>query len=182
MPEVADISPDGGASQDAKAAQAFGRQLFVAIGVGAFVLATVMLLMVLAVINAPPSVVSKANVQSADTSLAGYADYVVVEESLSRVITTASGERELELIGYVKNTGNSPVKAANIQCFFKATSGGKAIFELPLVVDTRVDAVGNGWLMPFSGREFGVRIGRFPEGIEPEPLYIEVTNVRIQEI
>ena len=144
--------------------------------------ATVMLLMVMAVMKAPPSVGSTADFQPADTYLAGYAHHIVVEESISRVITNARGDRELELIGYVRNTGNSPVKAANIRCCFRTASGGEAIFELPLVVDTRVNAVGSGWLMPLSGREFSARIGRFPERIEPEPSSIEVTNVSIQKL
>jgi len=182
MPEVADNPRDISASQDPGPAQAVGRQLFVAIAVGVVVFSTVMLLMVLAVMKAPPSVISDMDFQPTATSLAGYAPHIVVEESLSRVITTARGDRELELVGYVRNTGNSPVRAANIRCCFRTVSGGEAIFELPLVVDTRVNAVGSGWLMPLSGREFRVRIGRFPERIEPEPSYIEVTNVSIQRL
>jgi hypothetical protein len=182
MPEAADNPRDAGASHDAGTAQAVGRQLFAAIAVGVVAFTIVMLLMVLAVAQAPPPVVSDAEFQSTETSLVGYAHHIVVEESISRVITTARGDRELELTGHVKNTGNSAVKAANIRCCFRTASGGEAIFELPLVVDTRVDAVGSGWLMPLSGREFSVRIGRFPERIEPEPSDIEVTNVSIQRL
>jgi len=182
MPDGAGRSRDNSVSPDAGTTQAIGRQSFVAIVVGLIVFTTVMLLIALAVIKASPSVSTYASSQPAGKSVADYAHYIVVEDFLARVMTGAHGYRELELVGKVRNTGDSPVKAATIRCCFRTASGGEAIFELPLVVDTRVATVSNGWLMPLTGRAFSVRIGRFPEGIEEEPLYIEVTRVSTQKL
>ena len=182
MREYGDNPDVGGASQGAGPEQTVGRQLFVAIAVGAVVLTSVMFLMVLAVMQAPPSVIGDSSFQPADASPADYARHIAVEESVLQVVTGARGDRELEITGRVRNTGSSAVKAADINCRCITVSGGEALFKLPLIVDTRLDEVGDGWLMPLSSREFNLRIGRFPKNIEPEASRIEVTNVSVQSL
>jgi len=52
--------------------------------------------------------------------------------------------------------------------------------DLPLVVNTRIDDVGDGPLKPFSVRNFRVRIGEFPDELAPEILQVEVVNVQLR--
>jgi hypothetical protein len=183
MQEITDIPDQGEISMNTEPAQLGGKQLFIAIALGAIVLVAVMLVMVLAVKQAPATSFSKAGYQPMDASSAiGYARYITVEGDVSRFETNVIGSREIEIKGYVRNTGSSAVKAADLRCYFMTVSGGESSLELPLIADTRLEEVGNGWLMPMSGREFGVRAGEFPEGLKPELSRLEVINVRVRSL
>ena len=155
-----------------------GRQI-TAIAAGAIVFAIVMLLMLLAALQAPPAVVDSGS-RSHDISQEGYARNLLVEDCIPQVRDTAAGLRELQINGYVRNVGKLPVAEADLRCYFAARSGGEISLDFPLVIDTRLDDVGEGPLAPMSGRRFAVRVGEFPDTLAPEILRVEVANVRLR--
>lgn len=180
MEEIDSAAEPGGTPAHPKGATPDGKQSLVAIAVGAGVFAAVMFLILLAVRQAPPPVDANSHPQSGDISPADYAQYIVVENCVANLRTNALGARELEIKGYVKNSGARTVRSAALRSHFRTVSGGETSLEFPLVIHTRLDDMGGGPLMPMSGREFGVRAGKFPEGLEPEISRLEVINVRLQ--
>ena len=182
MQEDADNPERDGGTEDAEKAQSFVKPPFIAVAVGAAVLVVVMFLMMLAVTQAPPSFVDNSRSQPIAAPSADYAGHVVVEEPVSKLLANTDGIRELEIGGFVRNVGNSPVRAADIRCYFRKGSGGELVLELPLIVDTRLTEVGVGGLMPMSRRRFGVRVGRFPENVSSEVARIEVINVSLRNL
>jgi hypothetical protein len=181
MQDVANHTGKNSISQEPETAPA-ERNLFVAVGVGATVLAIVMLLMMFAVLRASSPLIGHSQPQSEEVRPADRAVPVVVEETTAWPATSMHGARELVIRGVVRNSLHSPIKAADMRCYFKTASGGETPFEFPLIVDTRLDEVGAGRLLPFSAREFGVRIGEFPNRSRPTVSRIEVVNVCVQSL
>jgi hypothetical protein len=167
-------------SEDAPAGgEPRGSRPLIAIVVGSAVLAIVMLLVLLAVSQAPSrdARVFQSRNDKGATSADG-SGFVVVEDCVYGVRDAIPGIREFHLQGYVRNTGKHGVKSADLKCSFENGAGEEADFVLPIVVDTHMEGVDGGPLMPMSGRAFGVRIGEFPKELMPEVVRAEVINVR----
>ncbi|MBI5115999.1 hypothetical protein HZA56_05955 [Candidatus Poribacteria bacterium] len=157
------------------------KQPFLVIIVAAVAFIIVMSLMLLAVRRSPSEVAGNLVAQSEEPpeeeEQANVAN-VVAEDLLPSLRTTATGIRELEIRGYVNNRGKLAVRSADLRCYFRTRSGGEASFDFPLIVDSRLEEVGGGPLMPLTRKEFGVRMGEFPDTVEPEIIRTETTNVR----
>jgi len=159
-----------------------GKQTFVAVLVASAVLIVVMLLMLLAVRHSRPRVVADSNARPYEpdgVSLQRDGRHMVIDHFAAELRTSVAGTRGLAIRGYVRNTGKLPVGSADLKCFFRAKTGAETSIELPLIIDSRLDEVSDGPLMPFSGREFGLRIGEFPLDLEPEIVRTEPVNVRL---
>lgn len=182
MQESQDEAARGAASKDAGAAIEPGKRALVAAAVGAVALTAVMLLMLLAARRSPPPVVVEASgSDDGNVSPHSYARYIEVDHFGVRAQTNALGSRELLVRGHVRNGGPRAVVAADLRCHFPAHSGGRVHFDFPLVVDSRLDDLGEGPLPPMSGRDFAVRMGEFPDELAPEIPRIEVVNIRLQD-
>ncbi len=180
MQEIADDSKQMDSSPDSERTGVAGRQVVAGISVGAGAFVLVMLLMVLALVRVPPStVVRDPGRRSVGLSYRDFSRQIIIENPVSRLDTNVLGDKELQIRGYVRNTAGSAVTSADIKCFFATTSGGEVSFEFPLVIDSRLDEVSSGALLPKSRREFGRRIAGVREGIEPRMSRIEVIHVRM---
>jgi len=159
------------------------KQPFVGILVAAAVLITVMVLMLLAVRQSASVGGRDSRTQplgrSEGVSPGHYARHIVVERFVIDLRTSVAGTRGLEIRGYVRNTGRLPVSSADLKCFFRTKTGSETAIELPLVIDSALEEVSEGPLMPLSRREFGLRIGEFPYDLEPEIMRMEPVNVRV---
>ena len=159
------------------------RYSFVGAVVAAAVLVIVMILMLLAVWQSRPATVGKSNALSYNRSERGssqhYQSHIVIERFESDLRTNVAGTRGLQIKGYVKNTGELAVHSADLKCYFRTKAGAETSIELPLVIDSALDEVSDGPLMPSSGREFGLRIGEFPYDLEPEILQMEPVNIHV---
>ncbi len=147
------------------------------VGSAAFVV--VMLLMLMAVLRAPPGDFAERRSSDANIPPEVYRQHILVDEYDAEAKTNALGMRELVIRGHVKNTGAMIVERADLRCHFPARRGGETSMDFPLVVDTRLDEVGAGPLGPFSARGFRVRLGEFPEELAPKILRTEIVNVRL---
>ncbi|UCD57789.1 MAG: hypothetical protein JSV16_01380 [Candidatus Hydrogenedentota bacterium] len=179
MEETDDKAEVAGDPLDSEAALAARKRPFVAIAVASAMLAVVTLLMLLASRQAPPPGGGRFDAKAEVVSEEDYARYILIDSALSNLRTNTMGVRELAIRGYVRNVGKMPVRMADLKCFFKTDSGDETSFELPLVIETTLDDVADGPLMPLSGREFGLRLVEFPDELEPELFRLEVVNVRL---
>ncbi len=143
--------------------------------------AVVMCVMLIAARQSPSEVGGVSVPPSADSDRETQPS-IVVDDVLPSLRTLVTGVRELEIRGYVRNDGKQAVKSADLRCHFQTYSGAEKIYELPLVVDSHLDEVGDGPLMSMERREFGVRIGEFPDTVDPEITKIEVINARFLEL
>ncbi len=100
-----------------------------------------------------------------------------IEWLTQRYRKNAAGVAELEVKGLLRNFGGSPVTGADLKCRFKTTSGEETFLEIPVIIATQLDDLDGGRLNAYSSREFGARIGDFPEGLQPEILDWELVNV-----
>lgn len=176
MQEIDDEIGEGGASEPSEAAPPERTKPFVAIVIAAAALATVMFLMLLAVGRRPAA---NSDRESGDAAPAEYAREVSIESYVQNVRSNVAGGHELEIEGYVRNGGKMVVNSADLKCYFRTHSGGEVSLEIPLVIDSRLDDLGGEPLMPLSGREFHVRVGEFPDDLEPEILRLEVVNASV---
>jgi hypothetical protein len=159
-----------------------GKQSFVGILVAAAVLITVMLLMLLAVRHSRPTVSANSDArpyESESVSPRLYGRHMVIDHFAAELRTSVAGTRGLAIRGYVRNTGKLAVGSADLKCVFRTKTGTETSIELPLIIDSKLDEVSDGPLMPLSGREFGLRIGEFPLDLEPEIVRMEPVNVRV---
>jgi hypothetical protein len=178
---VADPTSKGGAEAFFKASPTKMKQPFVVIIIAAAAFTTVMCLMLLAV-RRPPSEVAGNPAAQPQEPAEGEDDAdvanVVVEDLLPSLRTTAIGVRELEIRGYVKNGGKLAIRSADLRCYFRTRSGADVSLDFPLIIDSRLEEVSGGPLAPSTRKEFGVRMGEFPDTIEHQIVRTEVTNVR----
>jgi hypothetical protein len=179
MQEIDDETEEGGAEEHSDAAPPERTKPFIAVVIAVAAFATAMLLMLLAVGRRPAAVTPNSGTGSGNVAPAEHAREVSIESYVQNVRANAAGARELEIKGYVKNAGKMAVNSADLKCYFRTHSGGEASLEIPLVIDSRLDDLDGGPLMPLSGREFHVRAGEFPDGLEPEMLRLEVVNVSV---
>lgn len=179
MEEINDDIEEGGAEEHSDAAPPETTKPFVAIVIAAAAFAIVMLLMLLAVGRRPAAVIPNSGMASGDVPPAKYARKLSIESHVHNVRANPAGGRELEIEGYVKNAGNMAVSSADLKCYFRTDSGGEASLEVPLIIDSRLDDLNGGPLMPLSGREFHVRVGEFPDNLEPQMSRLEVVNVSV---
>lgn len=149
---------------------------------GAIVFALVMLLMAVAVRQAPPAVVGHSDEQIEDRSPQVSEPHVLVERFMADFRSNAAGADGFEVSGYVKNTGRFVVETADLRCFFREKSGDETFLDFLLIVDSRLDEIGGGPLAPMSGRKFAARIGDFPDELTPEVIRFEVVNVRERKV
>ena len=166
-----------------EAVSPFGRQSFVGIIVAAAVLMAVMVLMLLAVRQSRPAVIANSDARSYErsdgVSPQHYARHIVIERFVADICTSMAGTRGLEIKGHIRNTGKLAVDYADLKCYFRTKAGSETSIELPLIIDSKLDAISDGPLMPLSRRAFGLRIGEFPDDLEPEILRMEPVNVRV---
>lgn len=179
MEQIHGAADEAGASTEDKADLPAARQVMVAAAAGAAVLTIVMLLMLLAVRQGSPTNAIKPVSHPKNIAPEAYKRYILVNNYAAREGPGAPGAREILIEGYVENAGALTVASADLRCFFPIHSGGQRAIDLPLVVDTRLDEVGDGPLAPYSTRDFSVRIGEFPDGLAPEILRVEVVKVRL---
>ncbi len=179
MQVIDDETEESGAEEHSDAAPVETTRPFMAVVIAAVAFATVMFLMLLAVGRRPAAVTSNSGTESGNVAPADYAQEISIESHVENVRANVAGGRELEIKGYVKNEGKMAVSSADLKCYFRTHSGGEASLEIPLVVDSRLDDLDGGPLMPLSGREFHVRAGEFPDSFEPEVLRLEVVNVDV---
>lgn len=144
--------------------------------------ALVMVLMAVAVRQAPPTVVGHSDEQIEDRSPQVSEPHVVVERFMADCRPNAAGANEFEVSGYVKNTGKFVVETADLRCFFRSKSGDEIFLDFLLIVDSRLDEIGGGPLGPMAGRNFAARIGDFSDELVPEVIRFEVVNVRERKI
>jgi len=149
---------------------------------GAIVLVLVMLLMAVAVRQAPPADVGPSDEQIEDRSPQVSEPHVLVERFMADFRPGVAGANELEVSGHVKNTGRFVVETADLRCFFRKKSGDETSLDFLLIVDSRLDEIGGGPLGSMSGRKFAARIGDFPDELVPEVIRFEVVNVRERKI
>ena len=183
MQEINEGAERGEGSAPKEAGSLTGRQSFIGIMVAAVVLVTVMVLMLLAVRQSRPAVLARSDSRSYERpesiSPLQYGRNIVIERFATDLRTSVAGTRGLEVRGYVKNTGKLTVGSADLKCYFRTKSGKETSIELPLVIESALDEVGDGPLMPLSGREFGLRIAEFPLDLEPEIVRMEPVNMRV---
>lgn len=137
----------------------------------------VMLLMLLAVRRASPAGRASSPSQS-EYSRGGQAPGVVVERVVHSVRTIA-GHRELAVEGYVENRGRKPVTSAELRCHFRTHAGKETFLEVPLIVESRLDELEGEPLMAHSSRKFRVRVGDFPDVLQPSVVSVEVVNIGV---
>jgi hypothetical protein len=166
-----------GKSESSDTASA-GRRLFVGAGIAAAALVAVMLLMLVAVQHAPSTMAIDTETKSGNSSPEVYAENNIVIESLKQTVRTgAMGTREIEIKGYIRNTGDKTVGSAVLRCYFKTYSGTETFLDTPLIVATRLEDMDCGPLGPSSSRRFDVRSGDFPDNLLPEIVRYEFVNV-----
>ncbi len=134
--------------------------------------------MLLAVRQAPPAVVEAVATETGNASPEVYAVRNIMIEGLERDLRTgATGTRELEIKGHIKNTGNKTVGSAALRCYFKTYSDAETFLDVPLIMATRLEDMDCGPLRPLSGRQFDVRFGIFPDNLQSEIERYELVNV-----
>ena len=180
MQEIRDENGEADASAEAATDLPPGRQALLAIAVGSAVFAIVILLMLAAVLRSPAADIVEPEPRTEDLSPEAYGRYLTVDDCVAQARINAIGASELMISGHVKNTGAMTVERADLRCHFPTHFGGETSMDLPLVVNTRIDDVGDGPLKPFSVRDFRVRIGEFPDELAPEILQVEVVNVQLR--
>lgn len=156
-----------------------GKQALIAVMIGAAALSVAMLLILLAALQAPSSVVTRTD-PNGNTSAQADARSLEIDDYAARAKTGALGSRELIVEGYVTNAGSLTVEAADLRCHFTTNSGDQVHFDFPLIVDSHLDDLGDGPLTPMMGRNFTVRMGEFPDGIASDITRVEVINIRLK--
>ena len=178
MQKISDESERIPAPADGKTTSSKANQSSVTMLAGAMVFALVMLLMAVAVRQAPPAVVGHSDEQIEDRSPQVSEPRVSVDRFMADFRPNVAGSNELGVSGYVKNTGRFVVETADLRCFFREKSGDETFLDFLLIVDSRLDEIGGGPLGPMSGRKFAARIGDFPDELAPEVIRFKVVNVR----
>lgn len=152
-------------------------QPFIAILIAALALAIVTSLMLFAVRRT--SVTAKvAATEGEKLAPETYGRYLAIERYVASLRTNVIGARELQIRGFVRNAGRMTVRSADLRCVFQTKNGMKISFDIPLVVESRMQDIGNEPLMPFSGRPFDVRIPNLPENVVPEILETDIVKIK----
>jgi hypothetical protein len=118
--------------------------------------------------------------QGRETSPGAYIAYLIVERCEAEVEKGLDGPGGLTIRGHIRNNGPTAVVAADLRCFFPSHSGGESHIDFPLIADTRLEQLGAGPLMAASGRDFAVRVGKFPDDLSPSLLRAGVVNIRLK--
>ncbi len=151
-------------------------QPFIAILIAALALTIVTSLMLFAVRRT--SVTAKVAAEGEKLAPETYGRYLAIERYVASLRTNVIGARELQIRGFVRNAGRMTVRSADLWCVFQTKNGMKISFDIPLVVESRMQDIGNEPLVPFSGRPFDVRIPNLPENVVPEILGTDIVNIK----
>jgi hypothetical protein len=159
-----------------------GNQAFVAAVTGAAALSVVMALILLTTRQAPRAVIGRT-APNGNGRASSQVDTrnLEIDHYTARAKIGPLGSRELIVEGYMTNAGSLAIVAADLRCYFRADSENQTHFDFPLVVDSSLDNLSDGPLLPQAGRSFSVRSGEFPDGFASGIARIEVVNVRLEK-
>jgi hypothetical protein len=150
-------------------------RFFIGLGVAAMAFAVILFLMAHAVwlAGSTPEVTLGATAKKMPNNDPGN---VRIERLSQQYWTNAAGIPELEIKGIIRNSGTMGVRSADLDCRFRTSAGEDTSLQIPLIIPVNLDDENGGPLKPLSSREFAVRIGNFPDNLEPAVLETEVTH------
>jgi hypothetical protein len=175
------VSADEMGEQHVRTARWRKRQALIAAAAAALSLAVVIALIAFAAMEKrKPSSAREFGAQGRATSPGAYIAYLIVERCEVEVEKGLDGPGGLTIRGHIRNNGPTVIVAADLRCLFPSHAGGESHIDFPLIADTRLEQLGAGPLMASSGRDFAVRVGKFPDDLSPNLLRVEVVNIRLK--